>query len=376
MSLTALSGFSLYPIWSGWSLSSSGVAAAALDAAEELACNVIIVPKTGTVKKVGFRVSSRSGGDAVFRVTLETVATTIGAPVSTTYAGRTLYVANAESADVTIPGAAGVQWVAINGSTGVSVTAGDLMSIVVRCVSRTTGSMTVAVGSYTSVYGANQALPYQFTYLNAAAATGSRAGAFALEYDGEIVPIACCIPFGDVTANAWDSGDDPTFRGLKFSLPFPAKVGGIILGDFEYDYDFKIHAFDSDEFTEFTDFPITVDEDQRHADNDSYGIFPFKTPFSVLANTNYRIAIEPIETGADNVNWGYFTVADDGALPGMAAMGGGASLIYTSINDLPSSGSHSWADVATRRPCMGLLIGQVDDGAGFPHYGDMSGGKY
>jgi hypothetical protein len=366
MALQSLSGFTLYPPISGVAQSASGLQTIALDAAEERVCAVCQFPKTGTVKKVGIRLTARSAGDAVYRVTLETVAAVVGVPIAATYAARTLYVANAESGDVTVPAAAGVQWIALNGATGVSVTAGDLVSITVRCVSRTTGSITVAYSVYTAMYLSSSAgtLPYSYTNTGADA-TATQAPNFALEYDGEIVPVFGCMPAVAVAANNWDSGDNPTFRGLKFQLPFAAKVCGIMLPVFNADYDFKIHAFDSDEYTKLSGFPITVTQEQRRADaaGNAYW-YTFPTPFTAAINTNYRIAIEPIETGASSDDWIYYDVTDDSALPALAGMDGGANFVYTTIDDEPTSGSHTWTDDADRRPVMGLLLSQLSDNVG------------
>lgn len=118
-----------------------------LDAAEERIAYVIRWPKTGTLKKVGWTISSVSSPVLTVAVSIETVADAVGVPIATTDAGKTLYAANAVSADITNP-SAGARFDAINSTTGISVTKGELAAITIRAKTVTSGYIEVTVDLY------------------------------------------------------------------------------------------------------------------------------------------------------------------------------------------------------------------------------------
>ena len=136
-----------------------------LDAAEEHGAYIFQVPKTGTLKKVGWRCYTATSPVLTLKVSLETVASTYGSPVATTNAGKTLYAANAESADLTSFASSTTYWTEINGSTGVTVTKGDFIAVTFRATAVTSGSITVAYQQYGEVlwqlnYSSGTLIPY------------------------------------------------------------------------------------------------------------------------------------------------------------------------------------------------------------------------
>lgn len=334
-----------------------------LDAAEELTCRVLQVPKTGTLKAVWWR-GSASTWTGTMRVCLETVAEAVGAPVATTYAGKTLYTANAESADVTSV-ASGVNVTAINGSTGVSVTRGDLLSVVWRMTARSAGSVSVTpkLGSGGSLNGPPNpgatALPYGYSYLNSTGAVASALGVLALEYSDELVMPDFHLPPYDASASeSYSNASNPNRRGMKFRLPLTMQAQGVAFG-IDSDGDYDVELYEADEYTLVSGFPISVKGAKRRANTllGTYVLFP--SAVTLVANTWYRLVIAPSSATAVSTYYVDFSTTS-GSFSNMGALPAGEDCIYTTFNGTPTSGSHVWTDTATRRFVGALLIDGID----------------
>jgi hypothetical protein len=336
-----------------------------LDAAEEHGATAFAIPKTGTLLKIGWRLLSVASPILTLKISLETVADTIGILVATTDAGKTLYAANAQSAAIDNP-VAGVRFDAINGaspSTGISVTKGDLVSFVVRCTARTSGSVAVAYDQYAgNVMGlkpqdGNQ-IPYWYTYLGGAGAANAGGLLLTLEYDTGCVYIPLIVPAGlTPTTVTWNSGSNPDRRGLKMTYPFGCKLKGAHIY-LDTDEDVQVILYDSDEYTIISGFPITLQGNMRRANALGAHWVEFPTEPTLLINTVYRLVILP--STVTNVISNYFVPADDGAVIGMNAMVGGTNFVYTTFNGTPTSGSHAWTDTITQRPAILPMISQID----------------
>jgi len=344
-----------------------------LDAVEEHIAFVIKVPKTGTLKKIGWRVNaSTSPVGHTVRVSLETVADTIGVPVATTRAGATLYAAGAESEEINNP-AAGARFDAINGTTGISVTKGDLMAVVIRCTGATSGSIGVAWSQYSAgmaLLGA-VSVPYTYTYINSTALLGYYP-ALTLEYDGEFVITSYTSPVYStpLAAQSWSSTSNPDRRGLKFRLPYKCTARGCIVFC-DTDVDVDVLLYDADEYTIMSGFPITLTANKRKADGMNSLFIEFPTEPTFEADAFYRLVLLP-KAASPNIAIYVITPADDGSLLGMNAFSEGLNVAYTTFNGTPTLESHSWTDDATKRVSnFALNINKIDiggSGGGRPEF--------
>lgn len=338
-----------------------------IDAAEEHIAWVIMAPKTGTIKKIGWRVNaSTTPSGLTLRVCLETVADSVGAPVATSYATKTLFAAGAESGDITDP-EVGARFDAINGATGIAVTKGDLISVTIRCTAVTSGSIGIGADQYGTSYNliGRQYItgpPYTYTYVNATPALWMTP-ILTLEYDGEFVPVYGTVPLLSTLSTyvSWNSGSNPDRRGLKFRLPYGCRLKGCeILIDRDSDAD--IILYDSDEYTAMAGFPIAIDKDKRKADGNNSQYFEFPTEPTLSADTWYRLVLLP--KSVTNMAIATSVPADDGAILGMTALSEGGNVGYTTFNGSPASDSHVWTDDMTKRVSIAVVLNAIDFPAG------------
>lgn len=335
---------------------------------EEHVAFVIQVPKTGTLKKIGWKIYSVSSPVLTVKVCLETVGNTVGVPISATYATKVLYAPSAESADIT-SFSAGTRFDEINGSTGISVTGGDFMAVTIRCTARTSGNIIVGASQYG---GSSYACPWDvgyvvqtpvYTYLSVGGTGTQWYWPFlTLEYDGEFVPVHGVIPCATGSSLGWNSGSTTAVYGMKFKTPFGCRLCGCWINA-DFDQDVNLYLYDSDEYTVFSGFPLTLSSTKRKFTSGELRYILFTTQPTLSANTWYRLAIVPTTT-TPNVTTYYCTPSDDGTITGMSGLLSGTDVIATKINSLPSSGSHSWTDTDTVIMMWWLAIDQIDIGSG------------
>jgi hypothetical protein len=350
------SEFIYHPL-SGLVASANIIRAIQLDAAEEHVAGVLQIPKTGTLKKIGIYVSARSAGDAVYRVTLETVGASVGVPVATAYADRVLYAVGAESADVTVPGAAGVQWIALNGTTGVSVTRGDLVSVVVRCVTRSTGYIIVGIGMRSGFQMTVQDHPYSYGYVGSTSTAYTDNPNVGLEYSDGIAAAPQTYPAVIPATEAWGSDDDPTYRGLLFTPTAHKSLAGFAIF-LDTDSAADVILYDSDEYTALETTTLSIA--QRRTATQGTRSYLYAASHELTIGQQYRLVVLPKDT--TDITCGYITVTDDGAVTAMSGMDGGVNYAYTSINDAPTSEAHEWTNSAVKRPWIVPIWDKLSDG--------------
>jgi hypothetical protein len=317
---------------------------AVLDANGEYCCCVFRIPKTGTLKKIAFRTGTVTTADTI-TVRLEAVDVATGQP------DGNLLVANANG-EQAAPSANTTYWVALNGATGVSVTKGTVAAIKI--------SLTFVDGNLQINYrlGNNpRNFPYCGEYLGAAWALKASLGNFGLEYDTGIVPVIGMLPAVSITGVAFANNDDPERRGLVFQVPYTCTIHGIwVVADM--DEGCNIVLYDTDQATPLE--TISTDKDIRGGTGAGLHIFELATDRTLTINTNYRISLEP--TTNTDITLSYADLTDDGAVVAMAGFEGGTTWHYTTAADVPVNEA-SWAPTTTRRPLIGIMISQLDDGA-------------
>lgn len=334
-----------------------------LDAVDEFIFAVFRIPKTGTLNKIGWYCYVVSGTSYTVKVSLETVASTIGQPVATANSGKTLYATGSESADLSSI-TAGMQYTPINGSSGVSVTAGDLVAVTIRLTAVSSSSIRITCDEY----GANPSLmrlysnqdTYCGSYLGSSWTLWAYVPCLVLEYSDGFVAHPGLVAPATETGVSWNSGSNPDRRGMKFKMPFGCRLyGAAIMLDTDADID--VILYDSDEYTVKSGFPITLTAAKRRGDGRYDHLIIFPTKPEILADTWYRLVILPKST--TNISIAYAYGADDGAFSWLYQSLEGLNVVYTTRNGAPSSSDHTWTD-ANYKPYMAVLIDGIDTGSG------------
>jgi hypothetical protein len=323
-----------------------GYGSSIIDAEGEKVAMVFQVPKSGTLKSVACRLTKTTTDTISYR--LETVDASTGVPTGT------LYAANA-SGSVSV-NASGVWWFALNGSTGVSVTAGDIVAIVLA-----QGSVPGSHAVYTYDYGlyrASGAFPYALLY------TGSwskSVGAFlALEYSDSIVTPWGVTPMHSAhSTTTFKLSGSPNTIGNKLRFPFGARVVGVaVYADLDYVSEIKLYG--SDGVTVLG--TITTDPDLRGSASAAICYYQFSSPITILADTWYRVVLESTDdTG--NISIGHLTMSTIGAYDGLSLLPHGADCIWTACVSDPEA-EEDWTQTANKRVAISLILDQIDISAG------------
>lgn len=318
-----------------------------LDAVGEYVAFIIKIPKTGTLKKIGFHTGTVTTADTI-NVRIETVSDSDGLPTGT------LYDASGTGSQES-PSAQTAYWVAINGSSGISVTKGDIVAIKF-ILDYVDGSLQIwHTVSYVNVTN-HASFPYVVTYLGGASSkVTSMALSLALEYDGEIVPMPNAILPASSSADTFASNSNPNHRGLSITPPFACRAVGV-WAYLDIDAAADLVLFGSDGATALQTISLP-DPDIRGSTSAAPQYYLFTTAQNLVKGSKYRIVLRPSTTS--NVSGQYNSFTDDGSLKAIDQMPLGQNAVYTTCNGTPANEA-SWTDDATKRSCMGLLIDAVD----------------
>jgi hypothetical protein len=178
----------------------------------------------------------------------------------------------------------------------------------------------------------------------------------ALEYDdGSYSYIPFVFPHipGLVNVNNTSTPDE---IGLRFKLPFPARLSGCWL-NLDADGDYNINVYDSDGATKICGTPLAIDKDLRLGTSGGFVWHRFTSTANLVKDTYYRIVFEP--SSATNIQLYYFDFPSASA---MDQTEGGQEFHYTAAKDPDAEGD--WTQTLTRRPHMGLYMDAFDDGVG------------
>ncbi len=333
-----------------------------LDANGELCGAVLEIPKTGNISKIGFRTGTVTVSDAI-KISLQTVDDTTGRPTGT------LIHADAYGIQASVATNTNY-WISLQND--VAVIRGVTVAIVVEFNSYVAGNLVMVSGvQYIPHY---MGFPYVFSYLGAVWAFTAESPNFGLEYDdGVIEPILNVFPAVNATTMSWDTNDNPDRRGLRFSVPYNCRMSGVF-ANIDLDGDADIEIYDSDGINLIPDGTISLDSNIRSGTSPRPFSRNLITPIELTKDTFYRIVLHPT-TGTNMILY-YLDVTDDGANEAMNAIDGGVNFHYTTCNGSPSV-EGDWTQTATRRPLIGLMINQLDDGVAtcdFPAVTDVEKG--
>lgn len=319
-----------------------------LDADGEYVSAVFRIPKTGTLKKVCVCVGSISSPDTIL-VRLETV--------SGTHPSGTLYATGA-SGSIESPTQGTMYWVALNGSTGVSVTAGDLVALKMS-LDYVDGYVRIEMNNTALSTGAS--FPYLANYLGGSSTVATISPMLSLQY-GEIISIYGMAACQHATESFGDESE-PALVGNMIKFPFGCRVTGVALVA-DIDYAANIILYDSS--TADADFStplatLTIDPTARGYSSAYTHRYMFTSPITLTKDLWYRIVLAP--TTADVVGLGVSTFLDDGSLHGIDAVPMGQNCVYTSANASPGEEA-DWAQDDTKRAMIALVVDQIDIPAG------------
>jgi len=336
-----------------------------VDAAEEFFVVVMKVQDTGTLNKIGWKTGTITAGTSfVLKISIETVAETVGQPVATTNAGKTLYAAGAESADITVLSTNTIYYTAINSTTGVAVTAGDDIAITFRLTAVDGASIGLALNQYGNIGSLTEGRiarnSYGASYLGSSWAIYPYYQPISLEYSNGFHPHPGIIPISDATTVAFNSTSDPDRRGAKFKFPLRCRLSGVMV-KFDADTDTELILYDSDEYTVMTGFPVTISSTKRSANTTGEFLITFLTKPELESNTFYRMVLLP--KTSTNIVMSTLNTPDDSSILGSGNYVETTSLSYTTFNGAPSSESHSWTDTVVK-PQISFLIDGIDIGGG------------
>lgn len=347
-----------------------------LDATDEFGGFVFRVPKSGTLRKIGWRTGSITAGTSfTLKISLETVSSSVGQPVATTNADKTLYATGAESADITSLSSNTTYFTAINGTSGISVTAGDLIAVTFRLTAVNGASISIVRnGSSRPGYeltGLMMRDVYAFFYLNSAwMYINTNIGPMALEYSDGFYPVdACTVPPSTLGETSYNSGSLYPYYGLKFRLSYTARLSAIV-PYVNLQANANLIVYGSDEYTELAN--ITLDSNKQHAKAYGNHHVTLSSKLTLQANTWYRCILVPITSTSVGVL--YADTTSDGSYNEFDAAPEGNNIQVTYRGTAPSSGEHTWTDIETRKLLWSFIFDGIDTGGGFMHHPGMAGG--
>lgn len=315
-----------------------------IDAAGEKAAFVVMATKTGTIRKVGFRVATvTSAGDVDVR--LEGVSLTTGDP------DGSLLHASAELLAFTIS-TIGWKTADFGVGNGAPVTIGDYIAVVIR--DNASSAPNIAIQIYGDQILWRSVYPVNFTSTWQAPSTSSACNVGLELSDGTYMPGMGYMAWSDVAETAFSNADTPDHVGLRFKFPYPVRVVGA-WSYMDLDGNGNMLLFDSDGTTILE--TVSMDKDIRRATSDGIFAYWFNGTHELTKDLFYRLVIEP--TSGTNITMSEFLV-DSVAV--MDVHEGGQDFHLTTSKTQTAEGD--WTQTLTRRPIMGLILDQHDDGAG------------
>lgn len=354
MPLQAVSGLylpNLYDALGILNANNSNFQAKVIDASAEKVAFIFNVPKTGTLNGIGFRLGTVTTGDTL-KASFQDVDATTGNPDGTADQFRTVVIAGTDDDKwIDVDSSPSLGLMTSDGTdTGTkrSVTRDDLLSIVIEFNSFVAGNMEI------QTLGGNSAADntHYVDHFTAAWAKDANASPiFALKYsDGTYAYISGCFPAKDSNVVGVNTGSTPDEVALYFQVPFSCKVNGAAIG-VDLDEAADVVLYDSDGTTVLAS--KSLDADLR-ANTIRVPHECQLTETTLLANTNYRLAIKP--TTVTNISVPFIDVAAQAIFDQMS---GGQNMHWSQRTD-----AGAWSQTTTRRPWMAIRISALDDGTG------------
>jgi hypothetical protein len=341
--LTATQGVFMPEPYNGWQAAFGGTSFSAqtLDATTTSVAFTVALSSAGTLDKVGFLLGTVTTAQDV-KVSFQDVSATTGDPDGVIDQYCVVPSASIVSDTYILTG--------ILGSTGCAsgtkrtVSLSDMLAVVFEWDS-TQGDIQIQRLNGTVRHGF---LGLNYASSFAAAAWTKSTGQYpnlALEY--ATATYKPQMPIGGLTASTLASYnvDSGTFdeAGLRFQIPFPAKVDGAwVASDLDGDGDISLYNTGG----AVCDPCASLDKDIRASAQSVRFFVPFTSEQTLAAATTYYLTLKPTTT--TNLTLRYMDV-DSNAVFGQFA--GGTSWYWGQRVD-----AGGWSDTTTRRPFMGIHV--------------------
>ena len=308
-----------------------------LDAVGEKAAVIFSAPKTGTIDRVCWRTSAVTTGTDT-DVRLETVDDTTGDPSGTLF-GTTTNVTQAAAGITTNT------WIENTLTAGASVTKGDMIALVIA----PTGTPSYNVARLLS--SESLVSPYTDLYTGTWTKSASN-GVCAVRYsDGTYPYIAGVFPLSAASSVSITAAGTPDEVGNLINLPFKCSVTGLVV---DTATTANISTLTAKLYDSSNNVLASKVYDYNQIQGAGIGYIRFDTSIVLDAATDYRATVEATTATARAIK--YSDVASTALRDALSI---GSSFIWTQRTD-----AGGWTETATRRAGIGLMINQLDDGAG------------
>jgi hypothetical protein len=303
---------------------------------------VLCPPKTGSIRKIHYRtIAVANVGTDPLDVRIETVGAT-GQPSGTLWGTNTNVAQMCGGANT---------WMTTDALTADAVITNTDTPIAVVIANPATGFADCQVAAIATAFSGAPGRPYGLIYTSVWSAPQALASVMALEYsDGSIPYTPGLHPLSEFTSQALTTATTPDEIGIRFSVPFRARVKGFWITP-------RLTAITSD-------FQVSLynpagslvlskvfDASQMQSLAFQYTEEFFVGTQTIEPNTFYRLAVKPTTT--NNLDVAYMGCATTALMDGMP---GGPDVYWTERTD-----GGSWTDTTTRWPMMGVLLDQLSN---------------
>ena len=313
------------------------------DGLTDLLAVVFMIPATGTISKVHYRIGSSSSPVCTQRIELRTVDTTTGLP----NAAGTLY---GSSTSITVANpTTGLKTAAVN-CTG--ATAGDLVALVFDISAFTSGNFGVQ-----QRFGGSPAHQFPYIVTNTTGATAvavNNVNVIGLEYGTDtFFPMMWNTVAAGPLSQPTLSNTGTSRRGNRIRSAVPRRaVGAYVFGDIDGDSFLRLRLAADDSLLA----TATLDSNVRGSVNlagVTNALFDSAATYVLAAGVDYYVLLEGNSATTCSINLinGVPTNAQ------LDQISGGKNCYGTSWNG-------GYSDINTSRYGIGILYDGLDDGAG------------
>jgi hypothetical protein len=312
--------------------------------------NIFVVPKSGTITKVGVRIATLTTA-VTSRLGLYTLDAG-GNPTTTLYGGSAYgtFTPSANTfSEVTLP-------------TSATAVAGDTVALVCEFDS-TAGNYFLTGWGGGAPYQIQ--FPYQNFYNGSAWAKVARyyQSAFSVGYSDGSYPQNGGLPLASTTAGvSYNSSSSPSEYALAFTANCSARIIGIwhaFNQSSGSDYEARLY----NGTTQLTKCAMDGDFTRSYGVNAMQWLY-FQTPQVIAPGNTYYASLCP--TTVNNINSRYLTVPSSSMVEALGFPS------EWSVGQASRTGTGAWTSTPTQVPAIGLLIDQIDNGVSSGAFGCVS----
>lgn len=342
------------PNWNNLAENGNAFGGQTIDAAAERVAFAVPVPKTGTLKGVGFRLGTVTQAPASgLKVSFQTIDLVTGDPPEPTAADQFRTITAGLTANTWVDTTATGLMTSDGTDTGVkrSVTQGQHIAVVIEFASFAAGD-SLQVSAFTST-----ARSYYVSSAWCALFTAAWAKNTSLRPDVELIyddattePVPGILPLSGLASEAATTATTPDEIALKWTPQFRCRVKGMAIvwavgGGANFDlvlYNAAGTVLAS----------VSVDEDETLQSGTTGAAYFFTASVVLEVGSAYYFTFKPTTATSASV-----FVATVGNALAMDALEHGSEMIYSS-----RTAAGAWTDSTTKRPVFGVIIDQLDDG--------------